>query len=677
MRGAFTRVAAETLDGLGIAYDGVDPKPEAIEISKTMLEGLRGEYRFHECTGAEFIENWRGKPGSVGMVYMDHGESSEKAAWMHVDDARSILDSGMLAPGGLVLIDDHSLQDRADENGSTTPSGSKRLRRSPDAALPKSRYSRRIFEDAGFTVLAEGAQLLLQAPAPPPKYGHIPKVIHQTWKSHFIGDPFRLEWVDSWKEINAPDGWEYRLWTDADLEAFVAAEFPDFFDTYLRYDIHIKRIDAARYLILKRLGGVFVDLDFACLRPLDELLGDASLLFGLQSDQSPNSADAESNGNQPSICNAFMASAAGHPFWNCIEFDLERTCKAYVLGATGPDFLTDRVSAAGRFFGAEAMPGILAKNALYPFLWDDPVKHEAERMSLEQLREAYPDSYAVTFWTAVWKETTKPAPLPRQYPVHQRLTFSLVLITADRSPRQSYCSETLASLARSDLFNSDLDYSLTICDSGTGDGGVGFIEQAIEASVPEDARDKVEVVATNERLTPNQNCESALRRGAEKAGGDGWVIFLEDDLNFCGDWLGGVERWLCRHATEKRRLYLLGSVGDSSDDAHGSARDYAIDGFYGTQCYALRSEDARTVSDYSERIYRQYKGHDMMLKEWAYAHYPQIDSFLASVPSFVQHIGIESAVDSASFHQFASFPGEDWVYAEQVDAAESSSDGEP
>src|ERR1700761_6721881 len=60
----------------------------------------------------------------------------------------------------------------------------------------------------------------------------IPRIIHQVW----LGSPFPekyKEWQKSWK-THHPE-WEYRLWTDADIERLVS--LGDFFvgDTYRYY----------------------------------------------------------------------------------------------------------------------------------------------------------------------------------------------------------------------------------------------------------------------------------------------------------------------------------------------------------------------------------------------------------------------------------------------------------
>jgi hypothetical protein len=97
----------------------------------------------------------------------------------------------------------------------------------------------------------------------------IPRVLHQTWKSETI--------PSKWKKISEacrsmmPD-YEYMLWTDASSREFIAEYYPWFLDTFDNYEYVIQRADVIRYFVLHHYGGIYLDLDIGCLRPLDPLL---------------------------------------------------------------------------------------------------------------------------------------------------------------------------------------------------------------------------------------------------------------------------------------------------------------------------------------------------------------------------------------------------------------------
>ncbi|MEM8995611.1 MAG: glycosyltransferase, partial [Acidobacteriota bacterium] len=97
----------------------------------------------------------------------------------------------------------------------------------------------------------------------------IERTLHQSWKTADVPERFR-PWVDGVRRLH-PD-FDYRLWTDDDNERLIAERYPWFFDTYRGYRHPVERADAARYFVIYTHGGVYLDLDMECLRPLDPLL---------------------------------------------------------------------------------------------------------------------------------------------------------------------------------------------------------------------------------------------------------------------------------------------------------------------------------------------------------------------------------------------------------------------
>lgn len=67
-------------------------------------------------------------------------------------------------------------------------------------------------------------------------------------------------------------GSEYMLWTDAGSREFIAEHYSWFLETFDNYTYPIQRADAIRYFVLYHFGGVYIDLDIGCLRPVDPLL---------------------------------------------------------------------------------------------------------------------------------------------------------------------------------------------------------------------------------------------------------------------------------------------------------------------------------------------------------------------------------------------------------------------
>jgi len=94
---------------------------------------------------------------------------------------------------------------------------------------------------------------------------NIPKKIHQIWLGGAFPDKYN-RFVETWK-INNPE-WEYRLWTDADIEELNLDNINQF---NLIKNLGAKS-DILRYEILYRFGGLYIDTDFECLKNFDDLL---------------------------------------------------------------------------------------------------------------------------------------------------------------------------------------------------------------------------------------------------------------------------------------------------------------------------------------------------------------------------------------------------------------------
>jgi mannosyltransferase OCH1-like enzyme len=93
----------------------------------------------------------------------------------------------------------------------------------------------------------------------------IPQTIHHIW----IGpDPLPEDyapWIASWKQHHPR--WKHRVWTEENLPDDPIR--PEIFD---RLRMPVERADILRLEILFRQGGVYVDTDLECLRPIDELI---------------------------------------------------------------------------------------------------------------------------------------------------------------------------------------------------------------------------------------------------------------------------------------------------------------------------------------------------------------------------------------------------------------------
>ncbi len=121
------------------------------------------------------------------------------------------------------------------------------------------------------------------------------------------------------------------LWTDAGSREFIANRYSWFLETFDGYKYNIQRADAIRYFVLHHYGGIYIDLDMGCLRPIDPPLPYPVIL--------PKTIPV-------GVSNDLIISAKNHPFMdqtihNLVTFDHSWILNyPTVMFSTGPMFLS-------------------------------------------------------------------------------------------------------------------------------------------------------------------------------------------------------------------------------------------------------------------------------------------------------------------------------------------------
>ena len=125
--------------------------------------------------------------------------------------------------------------------------------------------------DFGFLKLNESR---LKGAIPEQPMGErIPRILHQTYRRDLPAPVARN--IERIRALNP--GWTYRFHDDGDCVAFIRDEYgPAVLSRYLRInkDYGAARADLFRYLLLYRLGGVYLDVKSGAARPLDAVLRD-------------------------------------------------------------------------------------------------------------------------------------------------------------------------------------------------------------------------------------------------------------------------------------------------------------------------------------------------------------------------------------------------------------------
>jgi inositol phosphorylceramide mannosyltransferase catalytic subunit len=154
----------------------------------------------------------------------------------------------------------------------------------------------------------------------------IPRRLHQIW----IGpSPAPSRWMQTWRDAHSH--WEYTIWDEVAIKR-LGLKNARLFRRLCNIGRYDGASDVARAEILLRRGGVYIDADSLCLRPLDGAPFLESGFFAVQELQP--FVDRLVNG-------AFMGAEAGHPILSRYVAALSRVKSLTPTWiTTGPVLLT-------------------------------------------------------------------------------------------------------------------------------------------------------------------------------------------------------------------------------------------------------------------------------------------------------------------------------------------------
>ncbi|KAJ3342053.1 hypothetical protein HDU83_006352 [Entophlyctis luteolus] len=234
----------------------------------------------------------------------------------------------------------------------------------------------------------------------------IPRIIHQSWKTRDIPEKY-LNWTNTWR-IHNPD-YKYMIWSDSDNREMIKEDFPWFLSTFDSYEDPIMRADASRIFYMYKYGGVYADLDFECLKPLDPLLASHHLVLGSMAVGMNMFLLAHS------IPNAWMASKPGHPMWMSCAKRMLKIKTGSVEQVTGPAMLYRCYKEYITTDMAETDPVYVAPpEYIFPYSWAIIQTHGLQEACLAMRSEIidtkkcldYVDpehkAFAITFWGHSW-----------------------------------------------------------------------------------------------------------------------------------------------------------------------------------------------------------------------------------------------------------------------------------
>lgn len=204
----------------------------------------------------------------------------------------------------------------------------------------------------------------------------VPKIIHQIW----LGSPFPEEfkkYQETWKAMH-PD-WEYKLW-DEDTIVGLVLHNQDLFNASLNYG---EKSDILRYELLYQFGGVYVDVDFECLKPLDILNHCYEFYIGIQ--------PMDTGYVQLGI--GLIGSKPGHPLLDKSIKAIRENKYKEIVARTGPLHFT-------KMFIDYEVTLPLTKDIALPPTYFYPKGFE--QRGFQVMTWLCPESFAVHHWAGSW-----------------------------------------------------------------------------------------------------------------------------------------------------------------------------------------------------------------------------------------------------------------------------------
>ncbi len=205
----------------------------------------------------------------------------------------------------------------------------------------------------------------------------IPKKIHQVWIGPKKIPEKYLHWGKTWIKKNPQ--WEYKLWTDKDIKNLSMHNKSLFYSTN---NVGFKS-DLARYEILYKYGGIYIDTDFECLEEIPDNLRNFDFVSSTGFDFTPV------------ILNGFIMASPKNYIIKKIIYDIESPYNSKepmdVINSSGPNRLT---SLYFRHYCKNSI--ILPSNYCYPYPSFLINSKEAKKDEITSL------SFAIHHWEMSW-----------------------------------------------------------------------------------------------------------------------------------------------------------------------------------------------------------------------------------------------------------------------------------
>lgn len=195
----------------------------------------------------------------------------------------------------------------------------------------------------------------------------IPRIFHRIWFGNAPMPREFEEYAKTWERLH-PD-WEMRLWTEDNLIPLINQKYFELSDSVVR------KADIARYEIIYRFGGIYIDCDFECIKNIEPLIEGLTTLFAKEDEHYISISILGGIPHHESFAELIMG----------IPDSIESHPNAKINHQTGPVYATKKLNGRSDIH-------IFPSKYFYPYHYTEA--HCPE----ERLKEAY----AIHHWAGSW-----------------------------------------------------------------------------------------------------------------------------------------------------------------------------------------------------------------------------------------------------------------------------------
>lgn len=211
----------------------------------------------------------------------------------------------------------------------------------------------------------------------------IPKKLHFIWLGRPMPEEYK-KYIQSWRDFH-PD-WEFKLWIEQDLPTFNFVN-RDIFDEANNYS---RKADIWCLEILEQFGGLYLNIDFQCLKRMDMLHYTYDFYIAMQ----------PLDTNIVQIGTGLIAAKPYHPLITyCREKIRETRNIVQIIVATGPIFFTK----CYLDYYATVPKALQERNVVFPASYFYPLGYTQRD---EPIEAWYKDeallAYGVHWWAGSW-----------------------------------------------------------------------------------------------------------------------------------------------------------------------------------------------------------------------------------------------------------------------------------